>query len=79
MNQNVIPEVSNEIRVYLCCGVLWTSCWQGAKQNMIMYVTTVYDSNLGHGAAAAAHNADLTLCTVCSMAYEQCVTYPANC
>lgn len=37
------------------------------------------DTNLGHGGAAAARTAGQAWCTVCSVAYEQCVTYPANC
>jgi len=46
---------------------------------MIMYVTTVYNTNLGHGAAATAHTTDQMWCTVCTTDYEQCASYAANC
>jgi hypothetical protein len=45
---------------------------------MIVYVTTVYNTNLVHGAATVAHT-DQAWCTVCATDYEQCVTYAANC
>jgi hypothetical protein len=41
---------------------------------MNVYVTTVYNTNLVHGAATIAHTTDRAWCTVCAMDYEQCVT-----